>query len=98
MSQSSHPFRKNSSAPTFPGLYIPTGSITDGNFLYDTGDVWQYTLLWTIIFYEAFHIAASLYAAAVQPQNWKFSWLVVILYIIVGGIEALIAGSVVGLM
>ena len=35
---------------------------------------------------------------AVQWRNLKYMWLVSIVYLIVGGIEAVLAGSIVGLM
>jgi hypothetical protein len=33
-----------------------------------------------------------------KKSNWKFLWLVPIVYAIVAGVEALFAGSIVGLM
>ena len=87
----------NASMP-FPSLYIIAGEYQNAKFLANPGDVWKFSVLWTIIVYECFHIAASGYAAIVSPQNWKASWLIVLFYIIFGGIEALFAGSMVGLM
>lgn len=92
------PVQLNDSAPAFPSLYIPSGSLSEGVFLYSTFDVWKFTSIWTVIIYECFHVAASGYAAIVQPRNWKLSWLAILIYIVVGGTEALFAGSMVGLM
>lgn len=67
-------------------------------YLYRTGDIWRFTLFWTLLVYGAFHLAASGYAMAMQWKNWKFVWAIPVAYVIVAGIEAVLAGSVVGLM
>jgi paraquat-inducible protein B len=41
-------------------------------------------------------MATSGYAVIVQWKSWKIIWIVPILYAVIGGIEAVIAGSVVG--
>ena len=41
-------------------------------------------------------MAAAGYACVIQYRNWKVIWVVPIVYLIIGGIEALIAGNVVG--
>lgn len=92
------PLHLNNSAPPFPSLYIPRGPLSEGEFLYNPTDVWKFTSIWTVIIYECFHAAASGYAAIVQPRNWRASWLAILIYVVVGGTEALLAGSVVGLM
>ncbi|KAI9880216.1 MAG: hypothetical protein M1830_004802 [Pleopsidium flavum] len=85
--------------PSFPSLYWPI-NVEPGQalYLYYNGDIWRFTLFWTFIIYGTFHFAASLYAVAVQWKNWKLLWFVPIVYLVVGGVEALLAGSVVGLM
>jgi len=88
----------NYTAPAFPSLYIPQNALTDGRFLYYTIDVWRFTVWWTLTLYTAFHLAASGYAAAVQPRNWKLMWIVILFYLIIGGVMAVFAGSAVGLM
>jgi len=52
--------------------------------------------VWTLVDFGAVHIATSGYAMAVQWKNWKVIWIAPIIYIIIGGIEAVIAGSIVG--
>ena len=85
--------------PSFPSLYWPYRPLEQpAAYLYYTKDVWRFTLFWTLIVYVAFHFAASGYATAIQWKNWKLMWLVVIVYLVVSGVEALLAGSVVGLM
>jgi len=46
--------------------------------------------------YAAIHIATSFYACVIQWRNWKVIWITPFLFLLVGGLEALIAGSVVG--
>ena len=58
--------------------------------------MWRFTLLWTLICVIGVHLIAAGYAMLVQYKNWKIIWIVPIIYGIIGGIEALIAGSVVG--
>ncbi|KAI4135133.1 MAG: hypothetical protein LQ347_000921 [Umbilicaria vellea] len=67
-------------------------------YIYALRDIWRFTLFWTVIIFEASHLAASAYAVAVQWKNWKIMWVVPIVYMVVGGVEAVMAGSVVGLM
>ncbi|OJD36071.1 uncharacterized protein BKCO1_1300069 [Diplodia corticola] len=83
--------------PPFPSLYWPfpvRGH--QAYYLYDPGDVWRFTLLWTLIFYGAVHIATSGYAIIVQWRNWKVIWIIPVIFCVIGGIEAVIAGSIVG--
>ena len=85
--------------PPFPSIWIPAESITDdGSFLYYLGGIWRFTLLWTLIVYGTFHIIASAYAVFTQRQNLKYVWIVPGIFAVVAGVEALLAGSVVGLM
>ena len=87
--------------PPFPSLYWPIKSnarFDHPKYLYYSQDVWRFTLFWTIIIFEASHVVASLYAVAVQWRNWKLMWMVPIIYMLVAGVEAVLAGSVVGLM
>lgn len=87
--------------PPFPSLYWPikpNAGFDRPKYLYYSQDVWRFTLFWTIIIFEASHIVASLYAVAVQWRNWKLMWIVPLVYMLVAGVEAVLAGSVVGLM
>lgn len=83
--------------PPFPSLYWPFP--VDGTqtaYLYDAPAMWRFTLYWTLIFVVGVHMAAAGYACAMQYHNWKIIWVVPLVYLIIGGIEALIAGNVVG--
>ena len=85
--------------PPFPSLYPPHHILSDdAKYLYHSSDIWRFTLFWTLLVYGAFHLAASAYAMVIQWKNWKFIWVIPVVYIIVAGIEAVLAGSVVGLM
>lgn len=83
--------------PSFPSLYWPFP--VNGNqayFLYRTSDVWRFTLYWTLITYASLHLSTSGYAVIVQWRNWKVIWIAPLIYAIAGGVEAVIAGSIVG--
>jgi Putative transmembrane protein 170 len=83
--------------PPFPSLYWPF-PIKGGqaNYLYHSTDIWRFTVVWTLLFFGAVHVAASGYAMVVQPKNWKVIWIAPLVFAVIGGIEAFIAGSVVG--
>jgi hypothetical protein len=64
--------------------------------LYYANDIWRFTLLWTLIVYAAFHLASGFYAFCMMPS--KQSLGIPLVFAIVGGIEATMAGSIVGLV
>ena len=83
--------------PPFPSLYWPFPvSGTQTSYLYDAYSMFRFTLLWTIIDVVGIHLVAAGYAMTVQWKNWKLIWITPIVFGFIGGIEALIAGSVVG--
>ena len=83
--------------PSFPSLYWPFPVKGDqAKYLYHAADIWKFTVIWTLIFYEGVHLATSGYAVAIQWRNWKIIWLAPVVFLIIGGIEAMIAGSVIG--
>jgi hypothetical protein len=87
------------SAPAFPSLYLSLfGVAGENNYLYYTEDIWRFTLCWTLILYGGTHLAVAFCAVAVQWRNWRVMWAVPLIYGIVAGMEALLAGSVTGLM
>jgi hypothetical protein len=85
--------------PSFPSLYWPINARSGESFyLYGLTDIWRFTLYWTFLSYAAIYLATSLYAVAMQPKNWRLVWIVPIVYAVMGAIEALMAGSLVGLV
>lgn len=58
--------------------------------------MWLYTLNWTLICVIGVHMIAAMWAIMNQLKNWKIIWIVPIIYMVIGGIEALIAGCVTG--
>ncbi|EGO57723.1 hypothetical protein NEUTE1DRAFT_81548 [Neurospora tetrasperma FGSC 2508] len=86
--------------PPFPSLHWPPQR--DTYSLYDLEDMWRFTLLWTLIIYGLVHLGAAGIALMMQvgkkKSNWKFLWLVPLLYAAVAGAEALLAGCLVGLV
>lgn len=89
--------------PSFPSLYWPYKAAPGvANYLYNTHDIWRFTLLWTLIVYAGCHVVVVLYAVLMQlgkgKKAWKYVWTFPIIYCAIAGLEALIAGSIVGLM
>jgi hypothetical protein len=72
------------------------------NFLYYPNDIWRYTLIWTLLIYALFHFAAAVFAIGMQlgkgKKAWRYVWIIPIAYAAVAALEALLAGSFVGLM
>lgn len=48
--------------------------------------------------YAAVYLTASAHAVMMQRGNWKIAWIIPVVFAVVGGLEAMLAGSVVGLM
>lgn len=89
----------NYQVPSFPSLYDPLPSPHRHAFyLYYTGDIWRFTLYWTLIFYAATHITVAGCAVLVHFRNWSIIWLVPLIYSITAGLTGLLAGSIIGLV
>ncbi|APA15088.1 hypothetical protein sscle_14g098580 [Sclerotinia sclerotiorum 1980 UF-70] len=91
------------STPPFPSLYWPLHANPGiPNYLYYAHDIWRFTLLWTLIVYGVTHMAVAVYATAMQlgkgKNAWQYVWVIPLIYALVAGIEALLAGSLVGLI
>lgn len=117
--------------PDFPSLYWPIrASPGEPQYLYYAGDMWRFTLYWTLITVGVAHFLVALwavlmqYATALQKRKWlqspaaakltpknrklmgenpiaettRWVWLVPLVYILMGGLEALVSGSLVGLI
>ncbi|KAK5989958.1 hypothetical protein PT974_08221 [Cladobotryum mycophilum] len=91
-------------APRFPSLNVkklfdPTAE--KKYTLYYISDVWRFTVLWTLVVYALFHLAAVLIAYFMhgwKKSSWKYAWMIAIVYLGVAGVEAVISGTVVGLI
>lgn len=94
----------NYETPAFPSLNVKTLQDLTPNrtyTLYYISDVWKFTVLWTLITYASFHLGAVLVALfnhGLKKSSWRFLWAVPITYLFIAGIEAIIAGSVVGVV
>ncbi|PYI23637.1 hypothetical protein BO86DRAFT_416485 [Aspergillus japonicus CBS 114.51] len=89
----------NYQTPTFPSLYeLLPASESRANYLYYTRDIWRFTFYWTFIFYGGSHLLVAAWAVAMQCRSWKACLAVPAFYLAIGGIEALLAGSIVGLV
>lgn len=90
--------------PPFPSLNVKTLYDTTPEkiyTLYHVQDVWRFTVLWTLIVYALFHLGAGLIAFITHGPNhstWKYLWAVPVVYLSIAGVEALLSGSVTGLM
>ena len=83
--------------PSFPSLYWPFPiNGVQASYLYRISDVWRFTTLWTLIVFGALYGPASIYAVLMNLRAWKMIWIVPILFIVIGGVEAVMAGSIVG--
>ncbi|OJD18378.1 hypothetical protein AJ78_01622 [Emergomyces pasteurianus Ep9510] len=89
----------NYETPPFPSLYVALGFDHDGaKYLYYTSDIWRFTLFWTLFFYIGAHLSAALWAVVMQWRSWKIVWAVPVVYLLIAGLEGLLAGSVTGLI
>ncbi|KAL2019681.1 hypothetical protein VTK56DRAFT_9300 [Thermocarpiscus australiensis] len=86
--------------PPFPSLYWPPQK--SRIILYKLDDMWKFTLYWTLILYGLFHLGAAGVAVLMQVgktrSHWTYLWLVPLVYALIAGFEAIIAGTLVGLI
>ena len=83
--------------PPFPSLYWPL-PVRDSQsaYLYVPGDILRFTVYWTLLLVGGIHLITALWACIVQLRNWKLIWIALPLFGLVGGIEALVSGAIVG--
>ncbi|KAL4889228.1 hypothetical protein BDV59DRAFT_121591 [Aspergillus ambiguus] len=87
----------NYQTPEFPSLYDPFPRPHNvAYYLYYTSDICRFTLYWTLIFYSATHAAVAAWAVAMQCRTWRISLAIPVIYVIIGCLEALLAGSIIG--
>ncbi|KJZ72909.1 hypothetical protein HIM_07672 [Hirsutella minnesotensis 3608] len=90
--------------PPFPSLSIFRLSDTTPQRLhtiYYIEDAWRFTLLWTLITYAVFHlgaVAVTFLTHGWKKSSWKYLWAVPGVYLAMAGLEAVLAGTVVGLV
>lgn len=89
--------------PPFPSLYWPLHAKPGiPNYLYYSNDIWRYTLLWTLIIFAVFHWVVAAFAVVMQlgkgKNAWQYVWIIPLVYSLIAGVEALLAGSFVGLI
>ncbi|KAH7065925.1 hypothetical protein FB567DRAFT_599421 [Paraphoma chrysanthemicola] len=95
--------RVNSAAPLgyetpgFPSLYwpLPIGAARS-YYLYDPGDIVRFTVYWTLLLVGGIHLIIALWACIIQWRNWKLIWLAPAIFVVIGGVEALVSGAIVG--
>jgi hypothetical protein len=89
--------------PPFPSLSWELTDRTERKetSLFYLSDIWRFTLLWTILIFALFHLGAAAVAVVMhgnKRSGWKYLWTVPLAYLLFAAIQALLAGSVVGLM
>lgn len=85
--------------PSFPSLYDPVFSVADpASYIYRLQDAWRFTLYWTLIIFGAAHMSVAICAFGMQWRQWRIMWAVPVVYGFIGCVEAILAGSIVGLM
>lgn len=95
---------KDYKTPRFPSLNVQTLYDTTDNkqfTLFYILDVWRFTLLWTLIIYAVFHMGAVLVAMFThgwKKSSWRYLWAIPVIYLVMAGLEAVMAGSIVGLL
>jgi hypothetical protein len=95
---------KDYKTPRFPSLNVQTlyDTTDDKQFtLFYILDVWRFTLLWTLIIYACFHMGAVLVAMFThgwKKSSWRYLWAIPVIYLVMAGLEAVMAGSIVGLL
>ena len=87
----------------FPALYWPYKAKPGvANYLYYSNDAWRFTLIWTLLLFASFHAVVAIYAILMQvgkgKSAWQYVWIIPLAYAFVAGIEAVLAGSIIGLM
>ncbi|SPO01135.1 related to integral membrane protein [Cephalotrichum gorgonifer] len=90
-------------SPRFPSLNWELTDPTERKerSLFYIRDIWSFTVLWTLIIYAVFHLGAAAIAVVMhghRRSGWKFLWAVPVVYLLVAAAQALLSGSVVGLM
>jgi len=90
----------NYTVPSFPSLYWPFPFDYDKNvqarYLYTPKEVVRFTLLWTLVFVAAVHLAAACYTAFRMRRAWKILWIVPVFYGVIAGVQACLVGSICG--
>jgi hypothetical protein len=83
--------------PDFPSLYwpLPIGA-SQSYYLYDPGDIVRFTVYWTLLLVGGIHLIVALWACIIQWHNWKLIWIAPLFFVVIGGIEALVSGAIVG--
>ncbi|TQS36803.1 hypothetical protein Golomagni_02737, partial [Golovinomyces magnicellulatus] len=89
--------------PPWPSLYWPLDERTGAaKYLYFTHDIWLYTLLWTLVMFAGTHGIVAIISVVMHigkgHRSWQYSWAILFALITIAGVEAIMAGSVVGLM
>ena len=83
--------------PDFPSLYwpLPVGA-SQSYYLYNPSDIVRFTVYWTLLLVGGIHLIVALWACIIQWRNWKLIWIAPTIFVVIGGIDALVSGAIVG--
>lgn len=90
--------------PRFPSLNIKTliDPTPEKRYtLYHIYDAWRFTVIWTLVVYALFHLGVvliTMFTHGWKKSSRKYLWVTPIVYLFVAGLEAILSGSIVGLM
>ncbi|KAF4932022.1 hypotheticall protein [Colletotrichum viniferum] len=93
----------NYKVPSFPSINWQLRDLTDDHrwSLFYIRDIWRFTVIWTFIIYAAVHMGAAAITIAMHTNkrgSLTYLWAVPLFYAFMAGVQALCAGSVVGLI
>ncbi|KAI1007760.1 hypothetical protein K3495_g469 [Podosphaera aphanis] len=89
--------------PPWPSLYWPFDEKSRiPYYLYYTHDIWRYTLFWTLIMYAGTHSIVAMVGVLMHvgksDRAWQYAWIIALAQALIVGVEAVLAGSIVGLV
>lgn len=84
--------------PKFPSLTWHFSAMdAKAQYLYYTTDIWRFTVYWTLIIFAGFYLVSGVVAAIFQRRLVP-GLMIVATYFIWGEIQAIVSGSIVGLL
>ncbi|GCE97755.1 hypothetical protein ZYGM_004850 [Zygosaccharomyces mellis] len=83
--------------PSFPSLYWPVGHKTSLHVIYDIGDIWKFTLYWSLIFNFGLYAIAGFWASLSHRKQAGGLWIMA-LYCAYGGVQGIAGGTISGFL
>ncbi|CCH60249.1 hypothetical protein TBLA_0C04520 [Henningerozyma blattae CBS 6284] len=84
--------------PPFPSLYWPINNQKyNTSFLYDTTDIWKFSIYWCVILNECFYGVTGTIAGVSHRGKIGCIWIIFI-YLFCGAVQGMVAGTIMGYM